>query len=286
MCERNSKPMCTDVVIVTHNSGHLLIKAVASAVEQAGAEHVWVMDAESIDGSVETICAEGTSLDNSAGGQAVHVMPVPNRGFAASCNRGIQSTHAPFVLLLNPDAFLMPGALVALLEAAVSRPRAGIVGALVIDQKGRVQAGSYGHFPSLASAVGLHLWRSWQRLRGNTTLSPRPPRATAQVDWVTGAAMLVRRAAIEEVGSLDEGFFLYYEDIDWCWRMRARGWEVLLEPTAMVVHHVGGSSAPKDAVAKAYRESFSRYCDLRRLWGLGAASRAGLTLRKLMGGSG
>ncbi|MCG7754988.1 glycosyltransferase family 2 protein, partial [Flavihumibacter cheonanensis] len=75
-----------------------------------------------------------------------------------------------------------------------------------------------------------------------------------------------------------------YEDIDWCWRMHEAGWEVLLEPRAKVLHHLGGSSAPPSVVARAYRESFYRYCDLRGLWGLKAASRAGLAIRRLLGG--
>ena len=143
---------------------------------------------------------------------------------------------------------------------------------------------SYGRFPSLASVMGLHLWKSWQRLRGNSGLSPVTPSSTVQVDWVTGAAMLVRRQAIAEVGPLDEGFFLYYEDVDWCWRMRAAGWQVLLEPTAKALHHLGGSETSPATVSKAYRDSFYRYCDLHGLWGLKAVSRLGLAMRRLLGG--
>jgi GT2 family glycosyltransferase len=265
----------TDVVIVAHNSGPLLAEAVSSAVEQAGAEHVWVMDAESTDGSVERL---------RTGKAGAHVLAVPNRGFAAGTNRGIEQGDAPFVLLLNPDAALFPGALAALEATADSEPHAGIVGGLALNADGSVQAGSYGSFPSLASMAGLRLWRTWQRLRGNTGLSPRAPRSTTQADWVTGAAMLVRRQAIAEVGPLDEGFFLYYEDVDWCWWMRAAGWQVLLEPAAKAVHHLGGSSVSPATVAKAYRDSFYRYCDLHGLWGLKAVSRLGLALRLLFGG--
>ena len=266
--------MPADVIIVAHNSGHLLSEAVASAVEQAGAGHVWVMDAESTDGSVEAARRPG-----------VHVVPVRNAGFAAANNRGIQETFADFVLLLNPDAALCRGALGALLATAETHPRAGIVGALILNGDGSVQAGSFGRFPSLARTLGVHAWRFTQRLRGNRRLSPNAPSSTTAVDWVTGAAMLVRRTAITEAGPMDEGFFLYYEDTEWCHRMRDHGWQVVLEPAAKVIHHVGSSGAPPALVAQAYRDSFYRYCDLYGLWGLKTLSRAGLRLRRLWGGA-
>ena len=97
--------------------------------------------------------------------------------------------------------------------------------------------------------------------------------------------MLVRRAAIVDVGPMDEGFFLYYEDTEWCHRMQDHGWEVLLEPKARVAHHLGGSTASKVDVAQAYRASFYRYCDIYGLWGLKALSRLGLGVRRLFGGT-
>jgi N-acetylglucosaminyl-diphospho-decaprenol L-rhamnosyltransferase len=268
--------MCLDVVIVAHNPGHLLIEAVASAVEQAGAERVWVMDADTSDGSIEVLLRQG---------HAVHVVPVRNPGFAAANNRGIQLTSSPFILLLNPDAVLCPAALDALLVTAKANPRAGIVGPLVMNTDASVQANSFGRFPSLVTSLGLHLWRIIQRLRGNVRLSPKAPTSTRSVDWVTGAAMLVRRAAVDDVGPMDEGFFLYYEDVEWCHRMRDHTWDVLLEPEARVVHCLGGSAAPRDTVARAYRASFYRYCGLYDLWGLKALSRLGLSLRRLFGGA-
>lgn len=261
---------------MAHNAGALLQESVGSAIEQAGAGHVWVIDAESTDGSVATLEMRRSG---------VHIVPVSNRGFAAGNNRGLELTGSPFVLLLNPDAVLRPRALDALMVTTEANPRAGIVGALVLDPEGRVQANSFGSFPSLGSYVTLRLWRAAQRLRGNTGLSPRAPLKTASVDWVTGAAMLVRREAVETVGPMDEGFFLYYEDVEWCHRMRDHGWEVLLEPEARVVHHLGGSAAPRDMIGQAYRASFYRYCNLYHLWGLKTVSRLLLGLRRLLGGA-
>jgi GT2 family glycosyltransferase len=263
-----------DVIIVAHNPGHLLKDAVASAVEQAGPAQVWIMDAESTDGSIEAARAQGA-----------HVVPVPNAGFAAANNRGMQETSSDLVLLLNPDASLRPGALDALLATANRNPRAGIVGALVLNADGTVQAGSFGRFPSLAATLRLRAWRLVRRLRGDRRPSPHAPSSTTPVDWVTGAAMLVRRAAVAEVGPMDQSFFLYYEDTEWCHRMWDRGWEVLLEPAAKVIHHAGSAEAPPTLIARAYRDSFYRYCDLYGLWGLKTLSRVALFIRRLLGGA-
>ncbi|MBN2405761.1 MAG: glycosyltransferase, partial [Coriobacteriia bacterium] len=134
----------TDVIIVAHNSGPLLTEAVASAVGQAGSGSVWVVDAESTDGSVEAMSAQTTG---------VHVLRVANAGFAASNNRGIEATNSPYVLLLNPDAVLCTDALARLLEAAEADSQAGIVGPLVLNPDGSVQADSFGRFPSLATSL-------------------------------------------------------------------------------------------------------------------------------------
>jgi N-acetylglucosaminyl-diphospho-decaprenol L-rhamnosyltransferase len=242
-----------DVVIVAHNAGGLLRAAVDSAAKQAGAEHVWVMDAESIDGSTADL---GALLPES------QVRAVPNKGFSASNNRGIELSDGEYVLLLNPDAELLDGALATLVTCAENNPRAAVVGPAVLNPDGSVQANSRGRFPSLANLIGLNLWRVWQRLIGNATLSPRLPRGVAPVDWVTGACMLVRRSAIQAVGMLDEGFFLYWEDVEWCHRMRDAGWDILLEPGARVIHHLGKAGAPRDAVDRMYLESLDHYLEL------------------------
>lgn len=266
-----------DVVIVAHEAGELLGEAVASAAEQAGGEHVWVVDAGGTDGSVDAVCARIAG---------VHVIRTANLGFAAGNNRAIAETEGECVLLLNPDAVLLPGALRALTGAKAAHPRAGIVGPQMLNFDGSVQANSFGRFPGLGSAAALRLWRVAQRLRGNSRLSPVAPGDTAHVDWVTGAAMLVRREAIEAVGPLDDCYFLYYEDVDWCHRMRVGGWDVLIEPRALVAHALGGSAGTGVVAQQAYRDSFRRYCDVYGLWGLRAASEAALAARRALGGRG
>lgn len=265
-----------DVVVVAHNAGDLLLPAVRSAAQQAGPDRVRVMDAESSDGSVETLRAAEAG---------VHIHGVLNAGFSASNNRGIEAASGTYVLLQNPDAILKPGALAALVATAEANPKSGIVGAAIYNADGSPQANAYGRFPTLWWAIRLRIERLGERMAGNPNRSPRLPKVTTQVDWVTGATLLVRRSAIDDVGMMDEAFFLYYEDIEWCHRMRDHGWDVLLEPSARVIHHLGGSAAPAGVVAEAYRASLDRYCDLYHLWGLKAFSHAGVALRRLFGGA-
>jgi GT2 family glycosyltransferase len=281
MTQRDDNPgdgsRVVDVILVAHNAGGLLRASVASAVEQAGCDAVWVVDAETTDGSVEAMAAEQPG---------VHVLQVSNAGFSAGNNRGIEQTAAPYVLLLNPDAELQPDALAILVGVAEAHPNAAIVGPAILNTDGSPQAGAFGRFPTLANTVGLRFSRLANRMRGNRTQSPQLPEKTQAVDWVTGAAMLVRRSAVQDAGKMDEAFFLYYEDVEWCHRMRDRGWDVLLEPSSHVVHHLGAADVPADRVERAYRESFYRYCDLYGLWGLKALARVALSARVALGGRG
>jgi len=259
----------TEVIIVAHDPGELLQGAVASAAEQAGEDAVWVIDAESTDGSIERMRSAYPG---------VSVLAIENRGFSAGNNRGLEATTSPYVLLLNPDAVLASGALATLVAAMDSEPRAAIIGPKVADPDGTVQAGSWGRFPTLAVRTGLAVRRLARRIAGRRDVVPLPAERR-QVDWVTGAAMLVRRDAIADAGPMDEAFFLYYEDIEWCHRMRDRGWSVLLEPAASVTHHLGGSAGQGPVTAAAYRRSFEHYCDLYGLWGLRLVGRLGVALR-------
>lgn len=261
-----------DIIIVAHDSGDLLLEAVRSGVAEVGEGRVWVIDAESSDGSVTAVAARFPDA---------HVLPVPNAGFSAGNNRGIERTAGAFVMLLNPDAVVAPGTIAALVAAMEDEAGAGIVAPLVTNADGSVQAGSFGRFPSVWVRAAIGARRVAGALTGRGA-EPRRPGRRIPVDWATGAAMLVRRAAIDAVGPMDEGFFLYYEDVEWCRRMHDGGWRVLVEPSGSVVHHLGMSGG--GAADAAYRAGLERYCDLYGLWGLKAVSRAGVALRRAFGG--
>lgn len=266
-----------DVVIVAHDAGDYLRAAVESAASQAGPGRVVVVDAESTDGSVQSLAASHPR---------VRVITAPNRGFSASNNVGIEATSGAYVLLLNPDAELAEGSLLRLVARAEADAHIGIVAPRVLDPDGRVQRGSFGTFPTLASTLALHVRRAFDRVRGRDDAARMEREAEGPADWVTGACMLVRRSAIDEVGEMDEGFFLYLEDTDWCHRMHDRGWQVVIEPSASCIHHLGKAGGGSGSASQAYRDSFYRYCGIYRLWGLAAAARAGVALRGLFGGRG
>jgi N-acetylglucosaminyl-diphospho-decaprenol L-rhamnosyltransferase len=262
-----------DALIVAHDSGHYLQRAVASLTADLDPSQIIVVDTESTDDAVERAAAAFPGLVT---------LREPNRGFAAANNTGLRRTDRPWVLLLNPDAELRPGALRAMLARAGTDAGLAIVGAKIVNPDGSLQANAFGRFPSLVNVLALHAWRLWQRARGNRTLSPRDFSRPKPVEWTTGACMLVRRAAIEEVGGLDEQFFLYYEDVDWCRRMREGGWRIVVEPTALCVHHLGesGGGAGSPRGRAAYRAAFEHYCAKHGLQGLALASRLGGSLAR------
>jgi len=267
-----------DVIIVAHDSGAALEDAVASAEGQVATGRVVIVDAGSVDGAVEAVAAAHPG---------VRVIRTDNRGFAAGNNAGLISTCGEFVLLLNPDAVLDERSLRTLVARAKSNRTAAIVAPLVTDPDGTTQAGSFGPFPTLRTTLVARGNAILNRMSGGRVARPHVLHGTTPIDWVTGACMLVRRAAIEKVGPMDEGFFLYYEDVEWCHRMRDAGWNVLIEPTATCVHARGGSGGGDTAAAQeAYRTSFYRYCGLYHLRMFALAARIGLTVRVAAGGRG
>jgi GT2 family glycosyltransferase len=158
-----------------------------------------------------------------------------NRGFARAVNEGCRLSRGAWFLLLNPDVSLPHGFLDGVLDLAdeltKSDPRAGVVGFQLRNSDGSRQL-STGEFPTLRSTLtGL--------LRPRARRKYRSPRAGArcQVGWATGCCLLIRRACLEDLGGLDEDYFLYYEDVDLCGRARARGCSVWYEPGLWAVHH-------------------------------------------------
>lgn len=194
-----------------------------------------------------------------------------NEGFAKAVNRGAAVAHGQHLLCLNSDARLFPGALAALLAIVEVRPRAGAVGARVLNPDGTLQA-SHAAFPTLGrellilSGLGRLLHGPAYPSHRAEEVAPRP------ADYVSGACMLVRRAAFDEVGGFDERYFLYAEEVDLCYGLRAHRWEVWYQPAAQVVHRGGASSAERgrEREAALYR---SRIRFFRKHYGDRAAAR-------------
>ncbi len=158
-----------------------------------------------------------------------------NAGFAKAVNRGSGRCHGEWVLLLNPDVTVEPGFLDQVLESAqrfpAIDPKAGVIGFQLRNQDGSRQA-SAGTYPTLLRTLsGVFVPRSRRKCQHQSLTSRQA------VPWVTGGCFLVRRDCYEDVGGMDEAFFLYYEDVDFCQRAKAMGWSVWYEPAVQVVHH-------------------------------------------------
>jgi GT2 family glycosyltransferase len=157
-----------------------------------------------------------------------------NLGFAAAVNRACRLSGGPWVLLLNPDVTVPDGFLDDVCGAAAraeATPDAGVIGFRLLNRDGSQQP-SAGPFPTFARTLaGLFLPRSQRKCRTNPGPAPCP------VEWATGGCLLVRRACFDQLGGLDESFFLYYEDVDFCRRAAARGWSVWFDPALEVTHH-------------------------------------------------
>jgi len=166
-----------------------------------------------------------------------------NLGFARANNQAIRVAQGEMVLLLNSDTKATPGSIASLVQFARIHPRAAIVGPRLVNADGSFQ-GSAAAFPSLGQESLLLLGDLARRLRGQTfPYHPLPlDLAPRSVDWVSGACLLIRRSVIDQIGDLDEGYFMYTEETDWCYRARRAGWDVWWTPTP-IVFHLNGATA-------------------------------------------
>ncbi len=200
---------------------------------------------------VETIVFDNGSADGSADMVRedfawVHLMESEvNFGFTKGNNLAISQSEGRYILLLNPDTEVVGDALGTMVAYMEAHPRAGALGPQLLNPDGTTQS-SRRRFPTMATAflesTVLQPWFQGSRILERYYLLDRPDDEIQPVDWVVGAALLIRREALHQVGPLDEEFFMYSEELDWCYRLKAQGWEVIYLPTAQVVHQEGRSS--------------------------------------------
>jgi GT2 family glycosyltransferase len=161
------------------------------------------------------------------------------RGFAANVNRGVAATTAPLVVTSNPDAVARPDAIAILVAYAEANPRAGVIGPQLLYPDGTWQP-SRRRFPTVASTAvrrtPLRLVLKPERWQRDHYMLDERPTGPVQADWMLGGFLLLRRLMLDELGGLDEGFRLYGEDIDLCYRASRAGWERWYVPDAVVEH--------------------------------------------------
>ena len=247
------------IVIVSWNVRELLRRCLASLVRGAAPSPGGGFALP--DGrTFEIIVVDNASADGSAemARQAyprVEVVPSANRGFAAGNNLGIARSRGRYVMLLNPDTEVVGGALATLLDYMDAHADVGVVGPRLLYGDGRPQS-SRRRFPTpltgFFESTLLQQWFPHNRWLSHYYVLDRPDDAESDVDWVVGAAMLVRRQAMEQAGPLDEGYFMYSEEMEWCRRIKAQGWRVVYLPAATVVHHEGRSSEQVVAARHIY----------------------------------
>jgi GT2 family glycosyltransferase len=253
------------VIVVTHDSAQHLEACVHSVLAHQGDAEVEI-----------AVCDSGSSDDVEAvtGRLPVLFLPGPNRGFGAACNRGLAAPElagAPYVLLLNPDARLAEGTLSHLIAECERRPRTGVVTVRMVDQHRRLVR-NMGR-PSTPTEYWKLALNGRSELEGNSS-HYEGERTCA---WVSGSFLLARRETIDQLGGFDERFFLYRDDVDFCRRARAGGWEVRYLPVLTAVH------AMADRPFDAHRERLLALSKLlyTRKWYAGwrsAAMRTGLAL--------
>jgi len=239
-----------EVAIVSHGAEALLRNCLRSLREHParGGMKVTVVDSGSPDATPEMVAREFPE---------VRLIRQGNIGFSAANNLVLRESDSRAVLLLNPDTEVRAGALDAALERLWSEPRIGMVGIKLVMESGELDHACKRSFPTPLSALA-HFTGIGRGESAPGTLSQY--RATdlgedepGEVDAVNGAFMLCRTEAVREVGLLDEGYWLYMEDLDWCRRFWDAGWKVFYEPAGIALHVKGGSSgarrAPRQEIA-------------------------------------
>jgi N-acetylglucosaminyl-diphospho-decaprenol L-rhamnosyltransferase len=235
------------VIVVTHNRSELAIATLRSARAAMGALEVqWiVIDSGSSDGTPETI--ESAFTD-------VRVQRGANIGFAAANNRGLLHARGRYVLLLNPDVEVAAGTFEELVDVLDKRSDIGVASVVQNAPDGSLQY-SIRRFPSALLAFGETIAASrWTPLRRLREEEPRISlyQTERDVDWVVGAFLIARAEALLEVGGLDERFFLYSEETDWCYRFHRAGWKVTHLPTMTITHHTGHTPRPDLSAQLSY----------------------------------
>jgi N-acetylglucosaminyl-diphospho-decaprenol L-rhamnosyltransferase len=224
------------VVIVNYNTGGWLERCLSSLRAAQGdlEMDVVVIDNDSRDGSAGSAERAGVRL----------VRNPTNRYLSPAWNQGAATTDAPYLLFLNPDTEWFGGTVSDLVGIARTHPRAGIVGPMIRNPDGTVYP-SGRRFPSLGDAIGHAFVSPFTRENPFTRryeMDGWDRTTEREVDWVSGACMLVPRAAFDAVGGFDEAFPLYGEELDLASRLRASGWSVLFTPQVEVIHAIGVST--------------------------------------------
>jgi N-acetylglucosaminyl-diphospho-decaprenol L-rhamnosyltransferase len=240
------------IIIVSYNTRDMLracLHSVYAGLSRTALDgQVWVVDNASSDGSADMVRAEFPqtrllALDQNLGFAGGNNVALRELGFDTASSP--QPPAPNLILFLNPDTEVRGDALAQMADFLLTTDRAGVVGASLVYPDGRFQHSAF-HFPTL-----WQIWLDffpWPGRFLDSPLNGRYPRALYQagrpfpIDHPLGAAMMTRAEVIQQVGLMDEGFFMYAEEVDWCMRVKKAGWGIYCVPAAQIVHHAGGST--------------------------------------------
>lgn len=266
--------MDLSVIIVNWNVCDLLRRCLSSIEANCGALslEVIVVDNASGDSSVHMVESEFPQVQLIASRE--------NLGYTGGNNLGAKEARGRYLLILNPDTEIVGDALERMVAYLDEHPAVGALGPQLLYPDGSVQPSRY-RFPRPVTAFWMNTVLS-RRVPNNRfgqayRMADHPDDEIQSVDWVTGAAIVIRRKVWQEVGPLDDEFFMYFEEVDWCRRCRDAGWEIHYLPTVRIVHHHGKSSE-QAATAPAIREQRSKILYFRKHFGEGWANAIHLFL--------
>ncbi|MBW4515013.1 MAG: glycosyltransferase family 2 protein [Timaviella obliquedivisa GSE-PSE-MK23-08B] len=260
------------IIILNYRTPELTIACLHSLVDEVQAlpgTQVTVVDNDSADGSVEQISA---AIATESWNWVTFLPQERNGGYAFGNNAAIRPALADddppdYFLLLNPDTVVRPGALHALVDFMEKTPEAGIAGSRLEEPDGTPQCSAF-RFPNVWSELdsGLRLGLVTQLLAQRIVPILPVTEAIQQVDWVAGASMIVRRQVFETAGLMDEKYFLYFEEVDFCVAAKKAGWSCWYVPESRVVHYVGQSSGVTDTKRKPKRRPTYWFDSRRRFF--------------------
>jgi GT2 family glycosyltransferase len=243
-----------EVVIVSYRCGPLLRRCLQSLREHAPADgaRITVVDNASGDGTADVVRREFPEVRL--------IALEENTGFSAANNLVLRETTADYVLVLNPDTQLSAGTLDTLLGLMDANPRIGIAGCRLVQEDGTFDHAARRSFPTPASALG-HFLRLGRSDRAPAALAAyrAPEVSEGPVDAVNGAFMLMRRAMLDEIGLFDEGYWMYMEDLDLCYRAASAGWITWYEPSVDAVHIKAGTSGHHRRLRLNYAFHYGMY---------------------------
>jgi GT2 family glycosyltransferase len=261
--------MSLTIVIVNYNTERLLRDCLQSVYGGANGTpmDIWVVDNNSRDNSVPMVRAQFPR---------VKVIENPtNVGFSRANNAVISQARSDYILLLNPDTLILDDAIERMVKFMNEHPRVGIAGCKVLNRDGTLQLACRRSIPTPEVAFyrlsGLSRLFPANKTVARYNMTYESPDHTHEVDAVSGAFLMIRTEAVQEVGLLDERFFMYGEELDWCLRVKRAGWAVMYHPDAQIVHYKGESTKYNSSKAAVefyramylfHKKHFARDCSL------------------------